>query len=115
MYILVCADLTTAQQIVQVAHAAQRAGALWGAEIDDHVVLCTTQDASTFYRAIEDANLGIRRLALVHEPDLGNRATAAAIEPMAGPDARKPFRRWKLWTPASTESEQELISGPRDG
>ena len=97
MYIGVCADLPLAQQLVQVAHAAQECGIYFSTpQLDsDFMVICTfANEAELLAEAAKHD-----RLRVIREPDLGGRATAIASPPLVGAE-RKPFRRWRMWTPS---------------
>ena len=97
-YVLVRADLPTAQQLVQAVHAAYEAGKhLAGNSPDiDSTVICRIRDEQELLKA--EAFLRYRgiRTVLFNEPDIGHEATALATEPLAG-QQRKVLSRYKLW------------------
>jgi hypothetical protein len=105
---MVCSDLTPAQQIVQVAHAAQESGIYFTPdgppETPDNIIVCSTPDEASLLAecAQHDPNI----FKLIREPDLQNHATAMATMPLSGSD-RKPFRRWRLWNQEASSPTHE--------
>jgi len=100
VYVLVRADLTPKQQMVQAIHAALEAGYVFRelrAEQDEHwLVLCTVPDEQALHDArahLEQADIGHY---VFHEPDDGLGYTALATQPIEKRQ-RKHLRRFELW------------------
>jgi hypothetical protein len=99
--VLVRADLSPSQQVVQSAHAVLEASRqrLIPPEIPHpHLVVCGVADHEELTRECERlAHHGVR-VALFTEPDIldaGARETAVATEPIT-PERRRLFRRYRL-------------------
>lgn len=95
---LIRADLTLPQQMVQAAHAAHEAGIYLAKSKEDvsYLVLCTVPDEEALRKAQYKLEARGIRTSLFIEPDLGDQATALASEPVSGRD-RRPFSRYPLW------------------
>lgn len=95
VYVAVRSDLTTAQKLVQAAHASQQSGAKFGCPDNCHMVVFEVRDGSELDKFCETAHLSHIKYALFFEPDgdLGN--TAACTEPILG-DLKVRFRRFQL-------------------
>lgn len=110
-YVLVRTDISLAQQLVQVAHAAAEAGrAFYRPEhgIASAIVLAVPGKAALL---AAQAKLVARGVAteLFHEPDFGIGDSALATEPLSD-EQRKLLRSWPLWrapdaTPAALAKE----------
>jgi hypothetical protein len=96
--VLVCGDLSLPQQLCQAVHAAHESGIHLAEKKEDisSVVVCSVPREDDLLKADFDLKrLGIRSV-IFREPDLGNRATALATEPLNG-DSRKFLSRYPLW------------------
>ena len=93
---LVRADLTTEQQLVQAVHAAHNAGLDFPAPKHLSVVVCSVPDEESLYQAAEHIYLRGIQLTLFSEPDLSGQATALATEPVCLRQ-RRIFSRYPLW------------------
>lgn len=95
---LVCEDLSPAQQICQAVHAAHESGLHLADKSNgiSSVVVCSVPAEDDLLKAeFELTRRGIR-LVVFKEPDLGGRATALATEPLDGA-CRKFLSRYPLW------------------
>lgn len=102
VYVLIRTDIPREQRIVQAAHAALRAGALFYAAAADgdlpriNVVLLGFKDE----RALSLAVSAIEESGYDHEtfrePDMGGALTACATAPIRGP-ARDFFKQFRLY------------------
>lgn len=95
---LVCGDLSPAQQMCQAVHAAYESGLHLGDKKNgiSSVVICSVSDERELLKA--DWLLQKRGIKTVtfREPDLGDRATALATEQVSDA-ARKVLSRYPLW------------------
>jgi hypothetical protein len=94
--VLVRADLTPEQQLVQAVHAAHNAGLSFPAPKQLSVVVCRVPDEGSLRRAA--SRIGARgvQFTMFGEPDLDGQDTALATEPVR-PDQRRIFSRYHLW------------------
>jgi hypothetical protein len=96
--VLVCGDLSPAQQMCQAVHAAHESGIHLAAKSNgiSSVVVCSVPAEDDILKADFDLkNRGIRSVVF-REPDLGDKATALATEPL-DKDSRKFLSRYPLW------------------
>jgi hypothetical protein len=101
VYVLVCGDLTVAQQAVQGMHAALEAArqGLIPADVDHpHLVFCVVSDEDELERVARRLRVDGLRYALFREPDLGDRGTALCTA-LVEPAQRRLFRRYPLFVP----------------
>jgi hypothetical protein len=96
-YVLVRKDLPLAQQLVQAVHAAHEAGIRFGdPERISSTVLCSVPDEPSLLQAKERLDSHGIKSSMFIEPDIGNKATALATEPLFG-KARKVMSSFPLW------------------
>lgn len=93
---LVRADLTTEQQLVQAVHAAHNAGLSFPAPKHLSVVVCRVPDQESLHRAASRLDRRGIQFTMFSEPDLGDQDTALATEPVRT-DQRRVFSRYRLW------------------
>ena len=94
---LVCGDLTPAQQMCQAAHAAHESGIhLGNRDGISSIVICSLPAEDDLLKAEFDLGRRGIRSVVFREPDLGGRATALATEPLNG-TSRKFLSRYPLW------------------
>jgi len=108
VYVAIRSDLTTAQQLVQAAHATQESGAQFGCPEHCHMVVCEVNGVEGLKKFCEVCgNAGIQ-YSLFYEPDYDLGYTAACTEPITG-QARSHFRRFQLFG-AQTPTQQDKPS-----
>lgn len=95
---LVCGDLSPAQQMCQAVHAAHESGIHLVDESNgiSSVVVCSVPTEDDLLKADFDLKRRGIRSVIFKEPDLGDRATALATEHI-DKDARKFLSRYPLW------------------
>jgi hypothetical protein len=99
VYVLVRRDLTAPQQIVQACHACLEASRTFLATDSEHphLVVCGVRDELRLGHFLERMRRSGVRFRAFFEPDLDNQLTAAATEPLRGPQ-RRVFRDCRLLT-----------------
>lgn len=95
---LVCGDLSLAQQMCQAVHAAHESGIHLSDKNNgiSSVVICSVPSEDDLLKADFDLKRRGIRSVIFKEPDLENRATALATEPLNG-EFRKLLSRYPLW------------------
>lgn len=95
---LVCGDLSLPQQMCQAVHAAHESGIHLADKANpiSSVVICSVPTEDALLKAEYALNQRGVRSVIFKEPDLGNRATALATEPING-EFRKLLSRYPLW------------------
>ncbi len=108
MYVFVRTDLTSAQQIVQAAHATYDAGQKFvKTEYPLHLILFGVKDESALLKASERIGMYGIDHCMFFEPDFDTGYTAIATEPLyAG--QRDVMRKYDLYLP--DEDAKRLIS-----
>jgi hypothetical protein len=108
VYVAIRSDLTTAQQLVQAAHATQESGAQFGCPEHCHMVVCEVNGIEGLKKFCEVCgNAGIQ-YSLFYEPDYDLGYTSACTEPITGQE-RSHFRRFQLFG-AQTPTQQDKLS-----
>jgi hypothetical protein len=108
VYVAVRSDLTSAQQLVQAAHATQESGAQFGCPEHCHMVVFEVNGIEGLKKFCEVCgNAGIQ-YSLFYEPDYDLGYTAACTEPIMG-QARSHFRRFQLFG-GQTLAQQDMLS-----
>lgn len=98
MYVLVRTDLSLPQQMCQAAHAAHESGrhlAERSSSISS-IVICAVPSEPALLDARDRLQHHGLRTVLFREPDLGDRATALATEPLPS-SRRNILSRYPLW------------------
>jgi hypothetical protein len=92
-------DLAHPQQVVQACHASLEAARSFLPPDHEHphVVVCGVRDELRLGRWLDRLRAAGIRFRAFFEPDLGNRLTAVATEPVRGP-RRHVFRDLRLLT-----------------
>lgn len=95
---LVCGDLSPAQQMCQAVHAAHESGIHLADKTNgiSSVVICSVPTEDDLLKANFDLKRRGVRSVVFKEPDLSDRATALATEPLNG-ESRKFLSRYPLW------------------
>jgi hypothetical protein len=96
--VLVCGDLSPAQQMCQAVHAAYESGLHLGDKTNgiSSVVICSVSDEKELLKADYRLKASGIKTVTFREPDLGDRATALATE-QVNEAARKVLSRYPLW------------------
>lgn len=87
LYIITCRDLPPGPQAVQSAHAAlnfamehPEIAQSWF-KVSNYLALCSVEDEQALLALAQKADRHGLTFSIFREPDLGDRATALAIEP----------------------------------
>jgi hypothetical protein len=94
MYMFVREDLTTAQQIVQTAHAVDDVNKQCPHAPGNYMVLCGANDEQELMAIAQQLIEERIEHVMFYEPDV-NGFTAIATEPLRG-NRRKPMQRYRL-------------------
>jgi hypothetical protein len=97
-YVVVRKDISIADQICQVAHAAAEAGRLFQVPERTFLVLLAAADKAELLAMKERMVKHNIRVVMMDEPDDDLGATALATEAIAG-DKRNYLRHYKIWRP----------------
>lgn len=105
LYIFVRKDISLAQQMVQLGHAAAEAGKHFYDDAEHGIaslVALAVEDKAGLHRAERILNARGLRTVLFHEPDFGMGDSALGAEPVTQ-EQRKLFRQWSLWRPTASD------------
>lgn len=82
----------------------------------DNIVIAMVPNEAALLAELAKARAAHVPMRVITEPDLGGRATAITSCPVSGL-SRKPFRRWRLWTPPSQEERGVIatVGSPAPG
>jgi len=97
MYSITRKDLSFPQQAVQAGHAAIEASRAYLGKDDEHpsLILCIMKNEAQLAKAADDLERQDIRIKRFYEPDIGNKLTAFATEPLTG-ESRKIMRKFQL-------------------
>lgn len=96
VYVAVRSDITTAQKLVQSAHATQESGAEFGCPKNCHMVVFEVDGLSGLEQFCETCEHSCVPYVLFYEPDDDLGYTAACTKPITG-SARTKFRKFRLF------------------
>jgi hypothetical protein len=96
-YVLVRRDIPLVDQIVQVGHACLEAGRAFEQPSNGNMVVLSVKTEEQLLRTVATTEQAGLKWALFYEPDDQMGHTAACSAPVAGPDARRLFRKFELW------------------
>ncbi len=91
-----CGDLPVADQACQAIHAAHLAGRAFKYDEEPHLVFLKARDEADLLRAADRLDRRGIEYIIWSEPDLDNRPTALATEPMPGNERWFP-RGFEMW------------------
>lgn len=97
-YVLVRRDIPIGNQLAQVGHACQEAGALFRPPVPaGRMVVLSVKDEESLLRAALRIDAAGVRIHVFEEPDFPKGHTAACTEPT---DNERPFKSLPLWVMA---------------